>query len=218
MMLVLSAFMQHSGELTPYLNAVAPYLNQYGYYAIFLGVFLEDFGIPLPGETLLISGALLASGGTFKIYWVVPLGILAAIFGDNVGYAIGYFGGRRLVKRYGKYIFLPERRLRKLEKFFDKHGARVVLVARFIEGFRQFNGIAAGTSRMSWRTFFIYNSLGAILWAGFWTGIAFFLGTRLESIFKFFKHFELYILVGAGALVIIYIVYRFLGRNWPRHG
>ncbi len=195
-------------SLSPYLQTVAPYLQQYGYYAIFAGIFLEDFGIPIPGETLLIAGAILASNGMYHIYWVVLLGIIAATAGDNVGYAIGYFGGTRFVKRFGKYIFLTENRLHKLELFFEKHGSKVVISARFIEGFRQFNGIVAGTSQMRWKRFLVYNIIGAVLWVLFWAGIAFFLGNKLDFIFMLFKKFEVYAIIGLGCLLLLFIGYR----------
>jgi len=200
-------------SLGPSLNSIAPYLQQYGYYAIFLAIFLEDFGIPLPGESTLIAGALLSATGMYKIYWVVLLGIFAASAGDNVGYAIGHFGGIKFVKKFGKYIFLTQKRLQKLESFFERHGGKIVVSARFIEGFRQFNGIIAGISSMPWKIFLVYNIIGAILWVSVWAGIAYFLGNRLDFIFTLFQKFELYVLIGAGIVLITFILYRFLVRN-----
>lgn len=200
-------------SLGPSLKTIAPYLQQYGYYAIFLAVFLEDFGVPLPGETTLIAGALLSATGMYKIYWVVLLGIFAASAGDNVGYAIGHFGGIKFVKKFGKYIFLTQKRLQKLESFFERHGGKVVVSARFIEGFRQFNGIIAGMSSMPWKSFLAYNIVGAILWVSVWAGIAYFLGNRLDVIFSLFQKFELYVILGAGVIVVIIIFYRVLRRK-----
>ncbi|MEJ2695503.1 MAG: DedA family protein [Candidatus Sulfobium sp.] len=199
--------------LTPYLQAVAPYLDRYGYLAVFLGVFLEDFGIPVPGETLLIAGALFAGLGEFRIWWIALLAFLGAVAGDNVGYAIGYFGGRRLVLAYGRYVFLTAERLQRLEAFFARHGGKVVMAARFIEGFRQFNGIVAGISGMRWRRFLVFNGIGAALWVCLWAGGAYFLGNRLGAVFVLFKGIETYLLTGFAVLVIFCIGYRlFKGR------
>ena len=88
--------------LQPYIQAITPYLDKYGYAAVFVGVLLESFGIPLPGETLLIGGSLFAAIGNFHVVWVFLLGLTAAVIGDNIGYAIGYYGGRALVLRYGR--------------------------------------------------------------------------------------------------------------------
>src|SRR5208337_2780052 len=101
------------------LRTLEPYLNHYGYLAVFAAIFLEDFGVPMPGETLLIAGALLASQGSFNIYVLAVTALCAATLGDNVGYAIGRFGGRRLVLRYGKYALLTPARLMRAERFFE---------------------------------------------------------------------------------------------------
>lgn len=194
--------------LAPYLNAVSPYLDRYGYWAIFLGVLLEDFGVPVPGETLLIAGSLFAGLGEFRIWWIVLLGFLGAVAGDNIGYAIGYFGGRRLVLSYGRYFFLNAGRLRSLEGFFARHGSRIVVAARFIEGFRQFNGIVAGIGRMRWSRFLLFNSIGAVIWVSFWAGAAYFLGSRLGVIFIWFRRLEIYVLAGFGAFLVICACYR----------
>jgi len=200
-------------SLGPSLKTIAPYLQQYGYYAIFLALFLEDFGVPLPGETTLIAGALLSATGMYKIYWVVLLGIFAASAGDNVGYAIGHYGGIKFLRKFGKYILLTQKRLQKLESFFERHGGKVVVSARFIEGFRQFNGIIAGISSMPWKSFMAYNIVGAILWVSVWAGIAYFLGNRLDFIFSLFQKFELYVIIGAGLIVLLFILYRVLIRK-----
>lgn len=199
--------------LPAFLQPVLPYLDSYGYWAIFLGVLLEDFGLPTPGETLLIAGAMLAGLGNFKIQWVVILGLGGAIIGDNIGYAIGYFGGRKLVLKYGHYVFLKEERLHKLELFFENHGGKVVAIARFIEGMRQFNGIVAGLSRMKWSRFLSFNILGAALWVGFWVSISYFLGNNLAVIFARIKGVELYVLSALGFLASFLIAY-YLIRKW----
>ncbi|MEJ2254353.1 MAG: DedA family protein [Nitrospirota bacterium] len=202
--------------LVPYIQSVEPYLHRYGYLAVFFGVLLEDFGLPVPGETILIAGALIASLGEFRLEWIMALGFLGAVTGDNIGYAIGRFGGRKLVARYGRYVFLSKERLRKMESFFERHGGKVVVAARFIEGFRQFNGIVAGISGMAWRRFLAFNVLGAAIWVGFWGTGAYFFGSELGGVFAIFKRFEPYVLGVLGALVIILLARRYLRSRRQR--
>jgi membrane protein DedA with SNARE-associated domain len=129
-------------------GSLAPILGSYGYLAVGGLVFLEDFGIPVPGETILIAAAVYACAGQLDIALVVLIGILAAVAEDNVGFAIGHFGGRPLVLRFGRYVFLTEERLDKAETFFARHGGKVVTIARFVEGLRQANGIVAGRAEL----------------------------------------------------------------------
>jgi len=168
--------------LPGFLNSLAGPLGDYGVWAIALLVLLEDFGIPVPGETVLIAGAVYAGSGRLNIVEVGIVGFVAAVVGDNIGYAIGRFGGRRVVDRYGKYVFLTSERLDKAERFFDRQGGKIITIARFSEGLRQANGIIAGITAMPWRKFLLYNALGAFLWVGWWTTIAYVLGTHLVEI------------------------------------
>src|ERR1700727_1096980 len=117
-----------------FLNALSGPLNHYGYWAILALVTLEDFGIPVPGETILIAAAIYAGHQQLNVLAVGVVGFVAAIIGDNIGFAIGHFGGRALALKWGKYVFLTEERLVQAEKFFDHHGGKVIVAARFIEG------------------------------------------------------------------------------------
>lgn len=94
-----------------------------------------------------------AGAGRLSVVGPGLIAFLAVVIGDNLGYAIGHFGGRALVLRYGRYVMLTSERLDKAEGFFCRHGGKVVVAARFIEGLRQANGIVAGTARMPWRQF-----------------------------------------------------------------
>ena len=109
---------------------ITPYIDHYGYLAVFGAILLEDFGMPVPGETLLIAGALLASRGKMDIVTLLWTACIAAITGDNIGYAIGRFGGRGLVLRYGRYVLITEGRLGKAEGFFRRYGGVVVVMTR----------------------------------------------------------------------------------------
>ena len=156
--MIAAAMAQH---LPGVLHSLEPTLNQFGYLAVVGLVLIEDFGVPVPGETVLILAAVYAGTGRLNIALVALLGFCGALLGDNIGFAIGHFGGRRLAQRYGRYIFLTPERLDKATAFFDRHGGKIIIVARFIEGLRQANGIIAGISGMRWTRFLIFNAIGA---------------------------------------------------------
>src|SRR5579871_6133416 len=121
----------HAPQLPGVLHTLQPTLNHYGYLAVVGFVLLEDFGVPVPGETVLILGAVYAGTGRLNIYLVGLLAFLAAVTGDNIGFAIGHFGGRRLVERLGRYIFLTPERIDAAAGWFDRHGGKIVAIARF---------------------------------------------------------------------------------------
>ena len=114
-----------------FIEHVRQFVTDYGYLAVFLGIFFEDFGLPTPGETMLIIGAALASHGSLNIYWLLPIAWAGAVIGDSIGYLIGATGGHKLLTRYGSKIGITEARLRKVETFFGRYGDIVVVFARF---------------------------------------------------------------------------------------
>jgi membrane protein DedA with SNARE-associated domain len=197
--------------------ALQPYLHHYGYLAVFVAIFLEDFGIPIPGETMLIAASLFATTGGLSIILLVPVALLAAVLGDNVGYGIGRLGGRPLVLRFGRYVLLTPSRLVYAESFFNKRGPIVVVVARFIEVLRQLNGIIAGITRMRWRRFLVYNALGATLWVGFWSVLSYLLGKQGEHIAHLYHSYELPAIVclvaAAGAVITARAIFKYRRRR-----
>jgi membrane protein DedA with SNARE-associated domain len=163
------------------LSAAHPFIAQYGYGALFGVLFAESFGLPLPGEAFLVTASFLATQGQLNI-WIVGLTAwIAAVLGDNVGYAIGYFGGRRLVTRHGARVGISVERLNKAEHFFAHYGPEVVIVARFFPVLRQLNGIVAGSAGMDWKRFVIYNGLGGLLWVGAWCSGVYYFGDQIKS-------------------------------------
>jgi len=199
--------MSNISVLNEYMIALKPYMDQYGYWAVFGAILLESFGIPAPGEATLIVGSLLASQGDLSVFSVVVAAWMAAVVGDNIGYAIGLRGGRRLVLRYGRHIFITQLRLESMESFFRKHGGIVVIAARFFAVLRQLNGIVAGIARMPWRHFLLYNALGAAFWVGFWSSLSYFLGKealRYGVSYKKFASIVLVLLVSAALIVAAY--------------
>jgi len=203
-------------QLPGFLHTLAPLLDHWGYLAVGLLIFVEDFGVPSPGETVLIAASVYAGAGRLNIVAVGVIGFAAAVLGDNVGYAIGRFGGRTLVLRFGRYVLLTEERLAKAESFFSRHGGKIVIVARFIEGLRQANGIIAGITRMPWPRFVAFNALGAALWVGTWTAVGYLAATHIQAIYTQANRDVLYLLAAA-ALAIVALIVRHRRRR-ARHG
>jgi len=188
-------------------------LHNYGYLAVAGFIFFEDFGVPLPGETMLIAASLYAGAGHLNIFLVGLIAFLAAIAGDNVGYVIGRFGGRELVERYGKLVFLTGDRLDRAEAFFARHGGKIVVIARFVEGLRQLNGIIAGVAGMHWLRFVMFNAIGAALWVGVWTSLGYLAGNHVETIARYFT----FIAVGVAAIFVAFVTWHVMHRRRRSH-
>jgi membrane protein DedA with SNARE-associated domain len=186
------------------LKSLEPVLNKSGYLAVAGFVLFEDFGVPVPGETILIVGALYAGTGRLSLPLVVLFGFLAAVTGDNIGFAIGHFGGRPLLARYGRYVLLSPPRIDKATALFDRHGGKVIVAARFIEGLRQASGIVAGVASVPWKRFLAFNAIGAGLWVGLWTVVGYFSGSHIDEIYRYATRYDTYLAVGVAGATLAY--------------
>lgn len=141
-------------------------LTTYGYLAAFLLIAVESMGIPVPGETMLITAAIYA-GSTHHLNLALLIAVAAsgAIAGDNLGYVIGRKGGYRLVRRFGKYARIDERKMQAGSYLFERHGGKAVFLGRFVAILRMWAAFLAGTYRMPWRRFLACNAAGGIAWA-----------------------------------------------------
>jgi membrane protein DedA with SNARE-associated domain len=194
-------------DLPGFLHGVTPILDRWGYLAVAGVVGVESFGVPAPGQTIMVAAAIYAGAGRLNIVAVAAIAFVAAVMGDNIGYWIGVRGGRKVAHKYGKYVFLTPERLERAERYVARRGSRIVLVARFIDGIRQFNGVIAGITAMPWRTFLLYNAIGAFLWVGWWTTVAYVLGTHLVEIFD---HVHKYKWWAIAAIVVAVGIYAWL--------
>jgi membrane protein DedA with SNARE-associated domain len=187
-------------------------LATYGYLAVFFFVGIESIGIPVPGETMLITAAIYAgTTGRLSIFWVIVASSAGAIVGDNIGYTIGRTGGYRLVKRYGRYIRLEENRLRLGQYLFRKHGSKVVFFGRFISVLRIFAAFLAGVNHMHWRRFLIFNAAGGIIWSTIYGTAAYLLGQQL---LRLSGPADLVLAIVGVAVIVAVII--FLRRNEAR--
>lgn len=203
-----------SGPPLPgFLNSLAGPLNHFGYWAVLVLVLVEDFGIPVPGETILIAASVYAGAGRLNVVAVGVIGFVAAVLGDNIGFAIGHYGGRALVLRWGRYVRLTEERLNKTEAFFERHGGWIITIARFIEVLRQANGIVAGIIGMRWRRFILFNALGAALWVGTWVSLGYLAGNHIGTIYHYITRYSAYVLIVLAVLLAVYIGWRIQRRR-----
>jgi membrane protein DedA with SNARE-associated domain len=188
--------------------SIGSLIDSYGYLAVFVLVGAESLGIPLPGETALITAAIYA-GHTHRLNpWLIFLvAAAAAIIGDNIGYWIGDKGGYRLARRYGPKVRLDERKLKTARYLFDLHGVKVVFFGRFVSVLRTYAAFLAGTSKMRWRRFLPANAAGGIVWAAIWTFAAYLAGNALKRASGIIN------LVFIGAAVIAIVVAILLVRR-----
>jgi membrane protein DedA with SNARE-associated domain len=159
------------------------FLTAYGYWAVLFFVAIESTGIPLPGESILLVAAIYA-GTTHRlsVTLVIAAAASGAILGDNFGYWVGREGGYRLLRRYGRYIRLDERKVKLGQYVFRKHGGKVVFFGRFIAVLRAWAAFLAGTNCMPWGPFLLFNALGGIIWATIYGLGGYFLGDNVHRL------------------------------------
>jgi membrane-associated protein len=167
------------------LSVIASFLDvaeTIGYPLVFALIAIETMGIPVPGETALVTAGIVASRGRLDIEIVIALAAAAAILGDNVGFAIGRKLGRRLLTAPGPLFHHRHRVIAVAEPFFERHGPKAVFLGRWIAGLRITSAWMAGVTRMSWPTFLFWNALGGIAWATSIALLAYFVGHSAEKI------------------------------------
>lgn len=188
------------------------FLSTYGYWAVLVFVAIESTGIPFPGETMLLIAAIDA-GIThhLSILLVIVAAASGAILGDNLGFWVGREGGFRLLRRYGRYIHLNESRLKLGLYLFRKHGGKVVFFGRFVAVLRAWAAFLAGTNRMPWPRFLLFNALGGIIWATIYGLGGYFLG---DNIHRLTGPVGIIFIVLAVLIIIAFVV--FVSRNERR--
>jgi membrane protein DedA with SNARE-associated domain len=179
---------------------------RYGYFVVFFGVLLENAGVPVPGETILLAGAVLARLGHLSLPWVISIAIMGAVLGDNVGFFIGRRGGRRLLERHGSLLGLTKARLDQFDAFFARHGAKTVFVARFVTGLRVVGAVLAGASTLRWGRFLVFNAAGAVAWATTFGAVGYLLGYSWETIERWIGHVGIALLVVVGIAIVFALV------------
>jgi len=181
------------------LDLLRGYLVHYGYWAVAAALLLENAGLPVPGETVLLLASFLAySEGELHLPYIVLIGICAATLGDNLGFAIGYYGGRPLLDRYQHIFRVPGRVLTKGERLFQRYGAAAIFFARFIFGMRIIAGPLAGVLRMPWRKFVAFNLMGAALWVTVISTVGYLFGRHWDLLTHYLEQADI-----AVALIVV---------------
>jgi membrane protein DedA with SNARE-associated domain len=158
------------------LDNIQELAQQYGYWAIFIGIALENMGIPLPGETITIVGGFLAGSGDLNYWLVLASAITGAVLGDNFGYWLGRAGGWPLLLKAAKIFNISIHRLEGAKEQFSKNAPKAVFFGRFVALLRIFAGPMAGIVKMPYSQFILCNLGGATLWATIMVSLSFFLG------------------------------------------
>ena len=176
-------------------------LVHYGYWAVAAALLLENAGVPVPGETVLLLASFLAyRERDLQLGWIIVAGIVAASLGDKLGYAIGQSGGRPLLERHRRIFHVSDAALARGEKLFRDYGAATILFARFVFGMRIIAGPLAGVLHMPWKKFVVFNLLGATLWVTVISFVGYSFGSRWNVLMHFIKRFDL--ALGAAFVVI----------------
>jgi membrane protein DedA with SNARE-associated domain len=184
-------------------EALRRHFQEWGYWTVLVTLLLENAGVPLPGETVLLFASFLAfSERRLYLPYVMLIAVAACTLGDNCGYLIGHFGGRPLLERY-KHIFrIRDLTIRRGEKLFARHGSLAIFFARFIFGMRIIAGPLAGVLRMPWRHFFVFNFLGAVAWVSAISVVGYLFGSQWDHLVLIFKRVDTAILLLVAVLVL----------------
>ena len=194
-------------EIEHLIGLIDPFVRQYGVVAVGIIITLESFGAPLPGESLLIFGSVMAEHGNMSFPLLLLFAWIGGVIGDNIGYFIGKRLGRVMLLRYGEKIGFTPKRLNQVEAVFARYGTFTVAFARFFNVLRQLNGVIAGTLRMDWWRFLLFNALGCALWVLTWGLTGFYLGEHVSNITKFARSFGLLGAIIVAVLVMGAIIY-----------
>ena len=187
---------------------IADLIARYGYFFLFALVGVESFGIPLPGETALVTAAAFAATGRLNILLVIAVAAAGAVVGDNAGYWIGRKGGMALVSRYGRHVGLTDAKLKWARAFFDRHGAKTVFFGRFIALLRSWAAALAGIGRMKYGVFTFWNALGGVIWASLFGALGYLFGRNLPRLEHYMGRVSLIVVlvVAIGAVIGVKVI------------
>lgn len=196
------------------LDLLRNWLLEYGYWAVGIALLLENAGVPVPGETILILASVLAySDERLHLPSIIVVATLAATTGDNIGYWIGLKGGRPLLEHWKHFFRVSDEHIAAAERLLHKYGAFAIFIARFVAGARIVAGPLAGVLRMSWKRFFVFNALGAITWVSVISSVSYAFGSQFERILTLFDDVNKAVIVIAVVAVIILLIRRKLRQK-----
>ncbi|MBV9086248.1 MAG: DedA family protein [Acidobacteriaceae bacterium] len=186
--------------------------EHWGYWTVMVVLLLENAGMPVPGETVLLFASFLAySEGELRLPYIILIAIAACTFGDNLGYFIGHRGGRPLLERYQHIFHISNATISRGERLFARHGSVTIFFARFIFGMRIVAGPLAGVLNMPWRQFVLYNLLGATVWVTVISLVGYFFGSEWDTLVKVMGKVNLVV-----ALIFVLLLTILVRRYWAR--
>ncbi len=192
------------------------FIADYGYWAIALALLCENAGIPVPGETALLLASFLAfSEHKLHLGWIIVVATFAATLGDNIGYALGHYGGRGVLERYQSVFRISRRSLEQGEALFARYGSHTVFFARFIFGLRIFAGLLAGVLRMPWKSFAVFNLVGAAVWVTVIAGAGYLFGRHWALLESYVGRFNL---LGGMVVLVLFLYFWRKRRNQSEEG
>jgi len=184
-------------------STLTAWIAEAGYLGLFLLIAGESTLIPIPSEIILPFAGFLVFSGKMVFWLAVLVAILGQIFGSAISYAIGYYGGRPIVLRYGKYFLLSHKHFERVESWFSKHGMQAVFFCRLLPVVRTIISFPAGITRVNFKKFLLYSALGIIPWTIFLTYVGFKLGEQWQSIITTFDKFQLVVIAG----IIVFLIW-----------
>ena len=187
-------------------NTIVSYIGDMGYLGIFLLMFLESTFFPFPSEIIMIPAGYLAFKGEMNLYIIILVGILGSVGGALLNYYLAMIFGRKFILKYGKYFFIKEVTLAKLDMFFNKHGEISTFTGRLIPGIRQLISLPAGLARMNIVKFSFFTALGAGIWVVVLVALGYLVGSNEALISEYLRSATLMALVSAIVIVIFYVV------------
>jgi len=194
-------------------HIITDYLGAYGYQAVFVLMVLESACIPIPSEVTMVFGGFLVSRGELDFFWVAMLGTIANVVGSWIAYWIGLRGGRPLIERWGKYIFLREHELDRAEAWFARRGEMAVFVSRLLPVVRTFISLPAGVARMPFGKFTLYTFLGCLPWTFALTWAGLILGDNWETVLRYGEPISWAIAIAGIAFIAWWLIRRARAKN-----
>ena len=189
-------------------HLITDYLADYGYLAVFVLMVLESACIPIPSEVTMVFGGFLVSRGDLDFFWVAMLGTIANVVGSWLAYWVGLAGGRPLLERWGKFIFLRPHELDRAEEWFERRGEMAVFVSRLLPVVRTFISLPAGVARMPFGKFTLYTFLGCLPWTFALTWAGYILGDNWETVLKYGEPISWAIAIAVVAFIAWWLVKR----------
>ena len=187
-------------------------IESLGYWGIFLGMTIESTCIPLPSEIIMTFAGYVVYEGKMAFWGVVLVGTLGNLVGSLIAYYIGWWGGRPLLEKYGKYILITPKKLNLADEWFERYGHEAVLISRLLPGLRTFISLPAGITHMNLKKFVLYTIIGSLPWCFVLTYIGVLMGPNWTIIQGYFRYLD--ILVGIGIVAFIaYIIYHYRGKE-----